>query len=81
MANVKVELKLAGIRVLLKEPGVLNDLERRARKIAAAAGSGHGVRSEIGRRRARAAIVTETTTAARREATDRNLTSSIDAAR
>lgn len=57
------------------------DLERRAKNIADAAGDGHKVDSQIGSNRARAAVITETLDAMRREATDRTLTKAIDAGR
>lgn len=79
--TIKVDIKRAGIRRLLKEPGVAADLARRARSVAAAAGPGHGVRTDTGRNRVRAAVVTESFPAMRKEATARNLTRAVDAAR
>lgn len=39
MANVKVKLNKAGVRAILNSPGVIADLDRRAKAIAAAANS------------------------------------------
>lgn len=81
MSRVRIELNRAGVRELLTSPAVRADLERRARAIAAAAGSGMEVDSEIGRNRARASVRTATNAAMRREATERALTRAIDAGR
>lgn len=81
MANVKLKFNRRGFEQLLKSPGVLADLERRAARVASAAGPGHGVRSEIGPNRARAAVVTETFDAMAAEARERRLTAALDAAR
>jgi hypothetical protein len=78
---MKVKLNRAGMAKLLREPGVLADLERRARAIANAAGEGHEVHAEQGRTRARAAVVTTSFEAMRKEATDRNLLRAFDAGR
>jgi hypothetical protein len=78
---VRVVLNRRNIRALLKSEAVRADLERRAENIAAAAGPGHIVDSQIGRNRARAAVITSTAEAMRAEATDRNLTRAIDAGR
>jgi hypothetical protein len=78
---VRVVLNRRNIRALLKSEAVRADLERRAENIAAAAGPGHIVDSQIGRNRARAAVITATAEAMRAEATDRNLTRAIDAGR
>lgn len=78
---IKVKINSKGIEALLKSPGVKKDLERRAQAIADRAGPGHVVESEIGPRRARAAVVTASFEARRREAMNRNLTRAIDAGR
>lgn len=77
----RIELNHAAIADLLKSDEVLADLERRAVSIAAAAGPGHRVDSEVGKNRARAAVITDSFEARYLEATQRNLTSSIDAGR
>ncbi len=79
MSNIKINPR--GIEQLLKEQGVRDDLERRAHRIAAAAGDGHKVDSQVGSKRARAAVITDGYEAARREARSKSLTSAVDAAR
>lgn len=81
MSAVRVVLNRRNIRALLKSPGVAADLRRRAENIARAAGPGHRVESEIGRNRARAAVITDTIPAMLAEARDRNLTRALDAGR
>lgn len=81
MANVRIVLNRNGPRELRKEPGVVREVTRIAEKIAADAGPGHRVETEIGRNRARAVVITDTTEAALAEATDHNLTRAFDAAR
>lgn len=71
----------AGIRALLRSEAIRADLARRAEAVAAAAGEGHITDSEIGRNRARAAVITATGKAMRNEAENRSLTRAIDAAR
>jgi len=74
-----------GIRELLRLPSVEADLRRRAEAVArAASGSDdltYNVHSEIGKNRARAAVVTGDAKAAAVEARDHRLARSIDAAR
>lgn len=81
MANVRIRLNRAGIRELLRSPGVQADLAARARRIAAAAGPGHVVDVEVGPNRARAAVITDSVDAMVAEATRRSLTRAIDAGR
>lgn len=81
MATVRVVLNKRAVGDILKSSEVVRDLRRRAESIAAAAGPGHRVFSEVGRNRARAAVVTTSNEAKRKEATSRNLTRSIQAAR
>lgn len=81
MANVRVVLNRRGVRDLLRSDEVLYDLERRANAVAAAAGPGHRVETTVGRNRARAAVITDDFAAAYSEATSRNLTAAVDAAR
>jgi hypothetical protein len=78
---VRIVLNRKGIRDLLRSDEVRRDLERRAEAIAAAAGPGHVVDSEIGPNRARASVRTDTIDAMIDEATSRNLTRSLDAGR
>lgn len=79
--DIRIELNHNGIRELLRSRAVLRDLTRRAHNIAAAAGPGHEVDSEVGPRRARADVRTATFEAMEAEATNRNLTRAIDAGR
>lgn len=81
MASTKVVLNRRNIRDLLRSETVRADLVRRAENIAAAAGPGHIVDSQIGRTRARAAVITASFEAMHAEARDRNLTRAIDAGR
>jgi len=77
----RVEPNHAGIRELLRSDGVRRDLERRAARVAAAAGDGMAYDSDVGTNRARATVWTESFDAKVDEATERNLTRAIDAAR
>jgi hypothetical protein len=79
--RIEVKLNSAGVKALLKSPGIQADLRRRGNAIASAAGPGHRVDSEVGRNRARVEVVTETFEAMQREARDRNLTRAVDAGR
>lgn len=81
MATVRVLLNRKNVRALLKSPEIKAELERRAENIARVAGPGHRVVSEIGRNRARAAVITVTIPAMLAEARDRNLTRALDAGR
>lgn len=77
----KVVINRDGARAVRCAPGVLADLERRARAIAAAAGPGMVVRTSVGPNRARAAVITATLRARRGQAKDKRLTRAIDAGR
>lgn len=83
MATTKIDFKLNsdGVRTLLRSSEMEADLRARAERIAAAAGPGHAVESQIGVNRARASVRTETFEAMREEATNRTLTRAIDAGR
>lgn len=81
MTDVKIKVNRKGVRELLRSPEVLADLERRAHRIANAAGPGHRVESQVGANRARVAVITDTIEAMVAEATDRRLTQAIDAGR
>lgn len=81
MNVLRIEINHAAVAQLLKSPGVQADLERRARRIAAAAGPGNEVDVAIGRTRARATVRTATTEARVAEATRRALTTAVDAGR
>jgi hypothetical protein len=78
---LRIELNRAGVRDILRSPGVLADLERRAQAVAAAAGPGHTVDTGVGPNRARAAVYTDTFEAMWEEARNRNLSRAFGAAR
>ncbi|MHA7145444.1 hypothetical protein ACX80U_12075 [Arthrobacter sp. TmT3-37] len=71
----------AGFRKLRNDRGVVEDLERRLRRIASVAGPGHRVTVKSGGTRARGRVYTATTAAKRREARDRTLSKALDAGR
>jgi hypothetical protein len=84
---VRIVLNSKGIQALLTDEKVAADLHRRATAVAQAADAAtgragdHGVEVSIGRRRARAAVFTQTFNAMHREAESRTLTRSLDAGR
>lgn len=80
-STVRITMNKPNIRKLLRSPEMLADLERRAERIAAAAGPGFEVDSEVGPNRARAAVIARTGEARHAEATRRALTQAIDAGR
>lgn len=69
------------VEQLLKSREVEEDLGRRAKAIASAAGVGMESSSTVGRRRALAMVWTETPEAMAAEAYDRKLTRALDAGR
>ncbi|QGZ16903.1 hypothetical protein SEA_LITTLETOKYO_11 [Arthrobacter phage LittleTokyo] len=77
----KLVFRSAGFRAILRSPAVRADLEARGQRIAAAAGEGVGLESNVGANRARVTVATETREAAEREATDKSLTRAIGAGR
>lgn len=79
--GVRFVLHEAAVRELLRSPGVQQDLERRARSIAAAAGEGMEASSNLGPNRAHASVITTTTEARVAEATQRSLSRALDAGR
>jgi hypothetical protein len=81
MASIRVKLNKQGVRQLLTSAAAQADLDRRARRIAAAAGPGFEAESTPSPARAHATVVTGTTEARIAEATDRALTRAIDAGR
>lgn len=76
-----IKLNRRGMRELLRSQSVLADLERRAKDISDAAGPGHRVEAQVGRNRARAAVITDTVDAKLGEAKRRTLTRAVDAGR
>jgi len=77
----RVKLNRAGVRQLLRGPEMVADMERRAERVADAAGPGHRVDAAPGRNRARAVVITESWEARWAEATTRALTRALRAAR
>jgi len=81
MARTRVTLNRSAVSDLMQSDEVRADLVRRAENIAAAAGSGHEVDSDVGPNRARASVRTVTVEAMYDEATSKRLTRAIDAGR
>lgn len=81
MGKVLVTLNKSALSKILKSPKMEADLARRARNIADAAGEGMEADSQVGSRRARAEVRTDTPQAKNGEAKDRRLTRAIDAGR
>lgn len=82
--GMRIKLNRAGIRELLTSEKVASDLQRRAEKIASAAGGaevGFEAVKTGGPARARSIVITTTHEAKNREARDRTLTRAIDAGR
>lgn len=66
----KAKLNMAEFRELRRSAEVKADLERRAKRVAAAAGPGFVARSQVGANRARASVATDTLEARRKAARD-----------
>lgn len=81
MGDVKVKINKKGLDDLLKSSGVQDDLEKRVKRIADAAGEGFEAEVTVGQHRARGAVWTATNRAKRGEAKDRRLTRALDAGR
>jgi hypothetical protein len=81
MARPRIVLNKAGIRDLLRSPEMVAVVGERAERIAAAAGDGHIVETEVGPNRARASVRTGTFEAIVSESKNQTLTRAIDAAR
>lgn len=79
--KIRVDLNSEGIAELLKSTELQNELDRRAQRVAAAAGDGFEADTYIGRDRARSVVRATTAKALRAEAQDRALTRALDAAR
>ena len=80
--STRLVLNRAGFNAMRKDPAVVAELQRRARAIADAAGEGVEVEDPyLGRSRARVTVRTATNAARRAEATDRALSSALDAGR
>lgn len=81
MGKTKIVVHRKGVLEVMKAPGVLADLDRRARRVAEAAGPGMEASSMIGRNRARASVITATREARKAEAERLALTRALDAGR
>lgn len=79
--TIRIKWNHDGFRQLLQSDGVLNDLQQRAERIAAAAGEGFEVEVRVGATRAHARVYSATPDAMRAEETDHVLTRAIDAGR
>lgn len=79
--KITIVWNLPAFSQIRKAPGVQADLRRRAQAIANAAGPGMTVHSNVGRNRARAAVVTSTDEARRAEAEHGRLSGSLHAGR
>lgn len=67
---VRVQLRHAGVRELLRSPELMAECKRHADAIAARAGDGFEVITDVGRNRVRATVQTVTSEARVRQATD-----------
>lgn len=83
MATVRVKINSKGARALLRSEKVRANLDRRARRIAEAAGGepDFEYESRIGSNRARASVRTATHEGRKAEAERRALTRALDAGR
>lgn len=84
MATVVVKVNRAGVRAILRSDGVLKDLERRAQAVATATSGGdltYEVRSDVGRQRARAAVIAAGARTNAHELAHHDLARTIDHAR
>lgn len=84
MAKATIKWKSGAFRALRTSPEVMAEIDRRADRIAAAAGPGYessGARASGGRGRARASVKTATTTARRNEPRQHNLLRALNAGR
>lgn len=77
----RVKLNSRAIEALLKSPEVRRDLEDRARRGAASAGSGYAFESSVGATRALAMVWADSPGAKRRESREHNLMRARDAMR
>lgn len=78
---MKIRWKVAGFRALRTSPGVTRDIAARAEVIAFACGPGFVARSNTGRNRSRAAVITADARAIRRNARDNTIMRNLNAGR
>lgn len=81
MARVRVKLNNKGFRALRSAPGVIADLERRGRAVAAAAGTDYQMSSQTGKTRHRVGITTGSMDAKEETARKATLLRALDAGR
>ncbi len=81
MTNPRVKLNIKGIREVLKSQPVIDELARRGARAARAAGPGNKLVVKTHKYTARVFVQTENEEAAKREAEEKSLTRSLDAAR
>ena len=81
MADVRVKLKIRGIREVLRSAPVQAEVARRARRMAQAAGSGFESIVKPHKYTARAFVQTASQEGRRREANEKVLTRALDAGR
>lgn len=77
----RIQWRVKGFEALRRDPRVLADLQRRAERVAAAAGDGFVARAGQGKTRARAAVIAASMKARRRNSRDNTLLRSLDAGR
>lgn len=81
---IVVKINRAGIRTVLRSDRVLKDLERRAKAVADATSTGdltYEVRTDVGRQRARAAVIAAGARTNAHELAHHDLARTIDHAR
>lgn len=78
---MRIKWRVAGFRELRTHPNVTADLAQRAERVAAACGDGFVARHTQGRNRSRAAVITATGQAIRRNAADNTILRNLGAGR
>jgi len=81
VADADIKLNSAGMREMLKMPGIVADVRRRAEAVARAAGDGFEARTTPRRNRARAEAVASSFDARRRQSKSSTLLAALSAAR
>jgi len=81
MGDVRVKLKISGVREVLKSAGVTSELVRRGRRVQNAAGEGVQVVVKPHRYTSRVFVQTSDNASAKAEAESKVLTRALDAAR
>lgn len=81
MAKARIKLNNKGFKALRTAPGVKQDLNNRAKRVADAAGPGFEAHEAVGRNRARAVVGAYSNTAKRRQSKDNVLQRALSAGR